>query len=258
MFYQYTHASHPDYFCLEDGKDFSYPTHLHYCFEIILVTEGEMIITISKDNYSVKQGECAIIFPNQLHSLHTPSASKHKLCIFSKELISTYSMAKNNLLPKKPIFKLDNFCCELFEKQTYDTQLLQIKGVLYFILGHIEKQAVYKKNNNRNEEILLEKVLQYVESNYKTNDCSLMELSKLFNYDYAYLSKYFVKHVKIKFNHYINMRKIFESCNLLISTQKRIIDISNDVGYASLRSFNRNFKKIMGISPEEYRTQKNK
>ena len=55
------------------------------------------------------------------------------------------------------------------------------------------------------------------------------------------------------FNEYINNLRIAEACNLLRETNIKIADISEDVGFGTIRSFNRAFKQITGISPAVYR-----
>ena len=40
MFYEFMHLGSPDYIKVEKGSDFSFPFHLHQCFEIIVVLSG--------------------------------------------------------------------------------------------------------------------------------------------------------------------------------------------------------------------------
>ncbi len=59
------------------------------------------------------------------------------------------------------------------------------------------------------------------------------------------------------FNDYINQLRICEAAQLLLSdVQTPVLNISLDVGYRTLSSFNRAFKDIQNMSPSEYRQQK--
>ena len=69
MFYQYNHLGSPDYLKIEKNENFSFPSHLHQCFEIIITLSGEMHITIDNQEYTLKKGEAALVFPNQIHEL---------------------------------------------------------------------------------------------------------------------------------------------------------------------------------------------
>ncbi|MEK6796158.1 MAG: helix-turn-helix transcriptional regulator [Spirochaetota bacterium] len=52
---------------------------------------------------------------------------------------------------------------------------------------------------------------------------------------------------------YINHLRIQRSCILLKRTDRSILDIAYDVGYNNLSFFNRYFRKVMNMSPREYR-----
>ena len=45
-FYELKHEIGADYFTVERNHDFSFPLHMHRCFEIILLLEGSMTVTI--------------------------------------------------------------------------------------------------------------------------------------------------------------------------------------------------------------------
>jgi YesN/AraC family two-component response regulator len=95
-------------------------------------------------------------------------------------------------------------------------------------------------------------MLEYVEKNFM-GECTLKELAQEFNYDYAYLSKYFIRSIEMPFKEYVNRRKISEASHLLLTTDQSILEIAYHSGYQSLRSFNRNFKQLTGFTPSEYR-----
>ena len=58
-------------------------------------------------------------------------------------------------------------------------------------------------------------------------------------------------------NEYINQRKIEKAENLLLNTDLSISEISDSLGFTYQRYFSTIFKKIKGISPSQFRNQKN-
>ena len=52
---------------------------------------------------------------------------------------------------------------------------------------------------------------------------------------------------------YLNTVRINKACYLLRSTENSILNISEDVGFHSISSFNRYFSRMIGMSPREYR-----
>ena len=90
------------------------------------------------------------------------------------------------------------------------------------------------------------------------NDISLIDLSKRISYDYTYLSKFFQEKTGMPFNTYVNHLRINEACFLLSETSQSILEIALLCGYNSVRSFNRNFRKLRGSTPTDYRMNLNK
>ena len=56
------------------------------------------------------------------------------------------------------------------------------------------------------------------------------------------------------FVNYLRLLRINKSKMLLKNTDMNIEDIAKNVGYASSVVLIRNFKKVMGITPSQYRT----
>jgi YesN/AraC family two-component response regulator len=76
-----------------------------------------------------------------------------------------------------------------------------------------------------------------------------------------HVSKYYISHVinaklKMGFNEYINSLRVSNACKYLTKTDKSITDISDLVGFNTMRTFNRAFMKQMGMTPSEYRNNK--
>ncbi len=68
-----------------------------------------------------------------------------------------------------------------------------------------------------------------------------------------HLSRMFKKHTGGTIKDLINRLRIESSLKGLQCIDKKIVEIAFDVGFESLSSFNRIFKKVKGITPSEYR-----
>ena len=253
MFYESKHSLNSNLFKFEIGNDFSFPPHLHGSFEFITVTEGEMTVTIDKTQYILKAGNSVLIFPNQIHSLSTEKQSRHILCIFSPQLVRSYNNIYANKIPTDNMFVLDKFYVEQYATLHNSKNILKVKGFLYSVCAEFDLHATYVERKNKNEDLLF-KIFQFVENNYMT-DCSLDALATGISYHSVYLSRYFKHHTGLTFTDYVNRYRINEAAYILKNSQQKILDIAYDCGLDSLRSFNRNFKAIMGITPNEYRNQ---
>ena len=249
MFYQLIHPGSSDYFVMEWGCNFNFPHHMHQCFEFIVSLEGEMTVTIGATEYSIKEGEAVLIFPNQIHALAS-SCNKHMLCIFSPKLVAAYYSKNMTRLPLNNKFTPPHSLVEAFQSLNENTSFLSKKGYLYLLCDSFDSTAQYVEGKQDNKN-LLEKILEFIEKNYK-EDCSLQDLSDSIGYHYVYLSRYFKQVVGMSFNTYVNIYRLNNACYLLTNSDDSILNAAIESGYKSVRSFNRNFKNHFGISPNEY------
>ena len=254
MLYQTQHSILPDKATLESGNDLDFPTHIHNSFEIIIASVGEMNVTVAGNKYTVSGNECVLVFPNQFHEIKTPSHAKHIILIFSPQLVKSFSKTFDKFVPRSNKFYLNDFYIDKISKFDSKSSILELKGLLYSICAEFDKNAEYVDFKGDSQNLLLT-IFNFVIKNYKTK-CTLYELAKETNYSYVYLSKYFSKSIGISYTEYVCRFRVNEACYLLTNTRSTILDIAYECGFDSLRSFNRSFKSIAGISPSQYRNQK--
>lgn len=252
MFYEMRHPVGVDYFSLERGRDFSFPSHIHYHFEIIMLLSGEMTVQVDNKEYRLTPGKAVLVFPNQIHSLITEKESEHILCVFTPKLVNFFFKQNHRKLPVDNSFSLPQYYERLFADMKEDDNLSKVKGTLYGLCGVFEEQAIFIDAGRDEESRLLHKIFSFIDSNFQ-DECSLEKLSEEVSYSYAYISKYFKKNVGMSYNSYVNYYRISEICYRLDNTEDSILKISDECGFKSLRSMNRNFKAQMGMTPAEYR-----
>ncbi|WP_242856023.1 helix-turn-helix domain-containing protein [Ruminiclostridium josui] len=112
-------------------------------------------------------------------------------------------------------------------------------------------EYINQKRSNRNEK-LLSKVKDYVDRNYSEN-ITLTSISKDFGISSGYLSVLFNDHIGQNFIDYLTNLRIQSAKNLLKSTDLKIYEIADRVGYRDAYYFSTAFKKIVGINPTDYR-----
>ena len=250
MFYEFQHFGISEYVKKEYGKDFVFPSHLHHAFEFITVTDGTMDVLVDETKYSLQKDESLLIFPNQIHSL-LGKGSSHMLCIFSADLVKAYSTNVADKLPQSNFFVPDKQLTDALDKLAEDASLAEKKGLFYCLCAAFDKSAVYVSGKGKDKK-LMHDIFRFVEDNYN-KECSLKKLSAETGFSYSYLSRYFKKTTGISFNSYVNRYRIGNACYLLKNTDCTVLRCALDSGYDSLRSFNRNFKEQVLVSPNDYR-----
>ena len=252
MFYQTEHIGTAEYFTIEQKKNFSFPPHLHQSFELILIDFGEMVVTIDDTPYLLHQGESVLIFPDQIHSLQS-QCSQHTLFIFSPQIIQAFFIEKNGKLPVKNSFSLPPYIISALRTLSLQSSKFALKGTLYSVCAVFDQQTAFYEVESTKKNLLVN-ILYYIEKNF-AGDCSLAALANSVGYNPEYISRFFNKKMGMPYNRYVNSRRLNHATHLLTNSDNTCLHCALDSGYASLRSFNRNFKAHFGITPQEYRTR---
>ena len=100
--------------------------------------------------------------------------------------------------------------------------------------------------------------IQYVRNYIKEHmeeDLSLVLLSEKIHLNASYLSRLFKKETGEKLYDYILRIRLQKAAELVMEGTMKIQDIAQTVGYESVQSFNRAFKKYTGEAPVNYRKE---
>jgi len=100
----------------------------------------------------------------------------------------------------------------------------------------------------------IEKIKIYVQRNYQ-NNLTIEFISSLFYMNRSYCSHIFHTRTNEKFIDYVNRVRIKKAKELLDHSDKKIYQIAKSVGYDNVKYFFRVFKKLQGITPEQYRNR---
>jgi two-component system response regulator YesN len=130
-----------------------------------------------------------------------------------------------------------------------DTFESSIQSVLEEVFG------IVKDSQPIQDIKLIQSVLNYIEQNYQKG-VTLEETAEHVHLSPFYLSKLFKKELKINFVSYVTDRKIDKAKELLETTDLPILNIALDLNYQEPNYFSKVFKKVVGMTPSEYRKDK--
>lgn len=236
------------------SSNLNFQAHLHSGFELIVVTSGEMTVFVDGTEYLLKKNDCVLVFPNQVHEICSSKANTYYILIFSKDFVELYAQKTSANIPKSNGFHISDELSFALSNACEIDEILKIKGLLYVLCGEFDNNAEYIKRSVVEENILNE-IFKFVEENFD-KDCSLKSLSRKTGYHYVYLSKAFKSGVGISFSDYVSRYRVEVACHRLRRTSLTITQIAYESGFDSIRTFNRSFKAVTGVTPAAYRKSK--
>lgn len=126
------------------------------------------------------------------------------------------------------------------------------KAFLYHCCDKLVKHTAFTPVEYSPKTKIVHKMLLFVDAHFH-EECTLKAAAAELQYDYVYVSKLFLQMTNKTFTEYLNHYRIFQACYQLKNSFKSVGEIAEECGYNNLRSFHRNFQKIMHCSPGSYR-----
>lgn len=255
-----------------------HPWHLHSCLEVVYVLEGNIDVSLSIYNGSLKSGDVAIFNREAIHYLKSDSANKvlvfHFNYDFLKSHIPTISdtifigfphLAENPLTAQ--IEQMKKYLQQLYMKyygiSDDDRDLTDIcVRCLSFMLNNFTKWSqmglVFSTENaNKFKPIQFDRVnhiLKYMYENYGEK----LSLEAIANNEH--LSKYYVAHLfseglGMPFYKYMNLVRTEAAQFFLYGTELPVDEICYKCGFSGMAFFRKTYLAYTGLTPSQDRKQ---
>ena len=237
-----------------------FSAHMHHHVELILVQRGCARAWVDSKEYTLRDGDVFIVFPDQVHEYFDIERGEHIIIIFSPEQVPSLKALLEGHLPESAVVPMGEDAALIstiarravaLYKSDAAHKVTAVNGYLNAIMGEICSRLIF----NRTETVSsanAKKVINYCRKHYRES-ISLETLEKELYISRYYISHIFSSYLQVGFHEYINSLRIFEACRKLRHETVGITDIAQQVGFNSLRTFNRAFKQRTGMTPGEYR-----
>ena len=131
-------------------------------------------------------------------------------------------------------------------------QVLQILQLLTQSPQRTIASAGYTSDFNETDTERMNKVHDFVIKNFR-QPIRLSEAASIANMTPTSFSRYFKSHANKTFSDFISEIRIGRACGLLREDHMSVTQICYECGFRTLSNFNRQFKKITGKSPLDYK-----
>ncbi|CAH1207458.1 HTH-type transcriptional activator RhaR [Paenibacillus auburnensis] len=144
-----------------------------------------------------------------------------------------------------------------YSEMESQTTLEQVHAVILKWLAEIYRIYV-SVNESKSYRAMISEMKVYIEENFDNPDLSLKHLSDRFQISGKYASHLFKEEFDMKFVDFLTQLRMQRAEYLLATTSDNLQDIALKLGYTSSITFGRVFKRVVGVTPGDYRKHRMK
>lgn len=254
--------------------------HQHNFIEIQYVYAGECLQSIEGQDYVLKSGDLCILNTVTRHYikeakekdvivnfLFAPDFFDYRFFgnLGSNELFSDFfmrSVYERDNIKRHILFNLDenkrirqivtdimseNFFPNLGSNEIIESSLIILFAELQRIAHSNQNSVTYTKSGKAK----LADVISYIETYYQT--ASLKAVATNFGYSPGYLGTMLKETFGKSFTEIHREIRMMNSAKMLLSTAMPVSEIALTVGFSNLTHFYQLFRRMFGVTPQEYR-----
>lgn len=260
-----------------------YQIHSHEFIELIYVYSGKGYHTYKDATHNLSEGDICVIKPGEYHGYYTDNDSTMEtyLVLFQPEVLREELFNLSNVEEIMEFFYLQIFLkrdYELTDKLTLNPrERIRIDILIKTIMEELENKElgyelliksrliemfiflsrVYEKHKNsinkhEEDDLMISWVIEFIEHHYN-KQMNLDDICRLAGMSRSAFTHKFKNQTGTNLLNYRNDIRIKQAKHLLLTSNKKIIDISNEVGFLDISNFNKVFKKNTGMSPKVFK-----
>ena len=252
--------------------------HQHLFFELTYIVEGTVEHTVDGKTAVLQKGDYFLVDCGSTHSYCAPKGETFANldCLFLPELLDPSLKGTDRL---GDVFEhyLVNCNLQMLFHNPSEMVFRDKDGEILTLLNRIQKEGEKKlpgyremircylvellhltirRSQNASVATGVKSISSYLTSyaaKHYTEDVSLTKLAAEMNYSLPYISKCFKEEMGISFVDYLQHYRVKQAKRLLLSTKQNLAQIGEQVGYRDAKFFSQVFKKITGLTPQQYR-----
>lgn len=243
---------------LSAGRHINIPPYVSHqenynSYSMHYILKGEGTLRYDDKSVTLKEGDVFLLFPDCDYYYETSITDPWDyIWVEFLGQNADYIIRGTEFSKEKP-YLLERFDLKehfkniIAHKGTFDSHRFAMLGYLYILLS---KLIVTPANNKDRETLTI--ALEYIKNHY-SEDITVDKLAFATKISRDYLCKVFMNELNTIPSSYIVRYRIYESLYLLSNTKHTIAKISTMVGFYDQFHFSKSFKKILGMTPSQYR-----
>ena len=243
--------------------------HAHKDFEIGLIVRGNISLNTLNGSYQLRSGDVFILNPYHIHELKADTPALVLSLQIPYDFFETYFpnishveflsevITKDNEIQKSMTRLLHDLAKEYFRKESlFEFRCDILINRLFCYMLQSVKYTIHTEQESKAQKIKgkrIRRIMHYIDAHY-TEKLLLSDIARQEELDLYYLSHFFKESFGVSFQTYVNKLRCEHARNLLLVTDKTLLDICIESGFSDPKYFNKSFKEQYGCLPRQYRT----
>lgn len=249
--------------------DFEVGWHQHVECELILFTEGTGLSFIGNHVGEFETGDIYFLASNLPHTFQKREAASIASAVvvqFKEDfwgnellLIPEAKAIKQLLIKATQGLKLKNYLklqlaplIKELEEAVGFKRIILLTTCLEAMAQKRDWTALSTQDISSNSDERIEKVIQFTIDNFKES-IKLEQVAGIACMGVKSFCSYFKRCTKKTFIDFVNEVRVGYACNLLVDSNRSVLDICYDSGYNTIANFHKQFLKVKGLTPLQYR-----
>jgi AraC-like DNA-binding protein len=250
---------------LQCRNDCIIPEHEQCCFEITYAVSGKGTCILNGKEMELRKGIINVALKDDRHTIVTDPEEPLRFFFFSFDLLLSHPFYKEFKLFQQKFKdesgrnRMDSFniadvfvrCLAEFSHHNEFSDMLiesSLNQIICYVFQSFRLQHYFYSPKFDSLEVFVYSIINYVEENIMGIE-SVDDVFKVFNYSASYISHVFSRFMNKSLARYILDCKLEKARALLEGGAHNITQVSEILGYSSIHSFSRAFKKRYKVSP---------
>ena len=226
--------------------------HWHEDHELIYINSGTAEIYIDQVCYYAEAGDCFFCRGGNVHRINGSADSIISTLLFSttcaNSVITKYTLCSPKL---SQVYPIEEYYNKIFSELTQEQEFFQIKVDVYItnLMVEIFRKEEIRFYESHGQDYEKYKKLQKI-LDERMEFITFDEAADLMGFSKVYFSRYFKNMFGMTFSRYMQIIRVEQAILLLAENKMTMAEISAKCGFNSIRTFNRVFRELTGVTPK--------